>query len=276
MADSMSRSTATGVGEVIRDIVAAYYSDWDKTKLKFAKEFLARTWAGIPLPVLSMCGQGTQEIRYSTYLAYFLDYAKPHGLNTRYLDSMLSFLGFSDVDTYKSIVETEKWIGQIENEKGSYPDIVITTKTHSIVIEQKITSGESKNATSGVTQLIRYDRAISQNPIFTDKTMIRIFLTPTGKKSAKSPHWIPLSHKDLITIGMHTLSAGGLSGIARENLKRFLLDLCLGPYKQEEKRIQDLIESAEQAVTSTNFADKLRFDQYLSSNQLLVELLMEG
>ena len=39
------------------------------------------------------------------------------------------------------------------------------------------------------------------------------FLTPTGKKSERSLNWIPLSHKDLITIGMCTLSAGGISSL---------------------------------------------------------------
>jgi len=274
-----TKTSSIDLEKIIQNIVTTYHNDWDKVKLRFAREFLSRTWSGIPLPVLSVCGRGTQEIRYSTYLGYFLDHTKPHGLNTRYLDKALSFLGFPYIDTYKSIVETEKWLGQAEDEKGivnCFCDIVISTKTHLILIEQKITSGESSNPNSHTSQLVRYDNAIAKNPEYTGREIIRIFLTPNGKISEKSPNWKACSYTDLVTIGMNTLYSGGLSNIARENLKRFLIDMLLGPFKRAETEIQDLIESAEKSVTSTNFSDRLRFDQLVSRNRLLVDLLMEG
>jgi len=270
---------SSDVEKLIQTIVLTYQDDWEKQKLRFAREFLSRTWSGIPLPVLSVCGRGTQEIRYSTYLGYFLDYSKPHGLNTRYLDKILSFLGFANIDTYKSIVESEKWLGQSTDTKGTvdcFCDIVVSTKTHWIFIEQKINSGESQNPNSETTQLLRYDRAIDNNPEFSEKNQIRIFLTPTGKISQKSTNWRSFSYVDLITAGMNTLHSGGLSNIAKENLKRFLMDLLLGPFQKAETEIQILIELAEKSVTNASFADRLRFDQLISRNRLLVDLLMEG
>src|SRR5690554_6702965 len=73
------------IAQIAHAINTAYHRDWEKQKLEFARHFLSRTWAGIPLPVLSLCGHGTQEIRYSKYLSFFLDGSKPHGLGTRYL-----------------------------------------------------------------------------------------------------------------------------------------------------------------------------------------------
>jgi len=277
--------SSVNVEEIIKTIVLTYHNDWEKQKLGFAREFLSRTWSGIPLPVLSVCGRGTQEIRYSTYLGYFLDHSKPHGLSTRYLDEILLLLGFKELDTYKSIVYTEKWLGQSKDAKGNvdcFCDIVISTKTHWIFIEQKINSGESQNPNSETSQLLRYDQAIANNTEFYGKKQIRIFLTPTGKISQKSPEWQSLSYKNLVTAGFDTLKSGGLSNIARENLKRFLMDLLLGPFKKAESEIQEIIAAAEKVVYNTNvtdrdkFVERLHFDQLVSDNKLLVDLLMEG
>jgi len=277
--EARPRSQVAEIEKIINNIVATYHKDWDKVKLRFAREFLSRTWSGIPIPALSVCGRGTQEIRYSSYLAYFMDWTKPHGLSSRYLDKILSFINQNEIDTYRAVVETEKWLGEAVDRKGTancFCDIVISTKSHWIMIEQKINSGESANHNSETSQLLRYDMAISNNPEFAGKDIIRIYLTPSGKISQKSPNWISLSYTDLITVGMDTLNAGGLSNIARENLKRFLIDLLLGPFKKAESEIQDLIESAEKSVIGKNFSDRLRFDQLVNRNKLLVNLLMEG
>ena len=70
---------------LVNQISDCYHREWEKEKLEFAQSFLARTWAGMPLPVLSICGRGTQEIRYSKSLGYYLDGSKSHGLGSRYL-----------------------------------------------------------------------------------------------------------------------------------------------------------------------------------------------
>lgn len=115
------------------------------------------------MPVLSICGQGTQEIRHSTYLAYYLDQTKSHGMDRRYLDCMLETLNQQNIDTYQAIVETEKWVEFIEENQrkvNGYCDIVITYINHcTIFIEQKINSSESINPYSNTSQLNRYDTA---------------------------------------------------------------------------------------------------------------------
>jgi|GEM_PF-2936516 len=52
----------------VDSIKDSYHHDWEKQKLDFVRNFLVSVWGGIPLPVLSLCGKGTQEIRYSKYL----------------------------------------------------------------------------------------------------------------------------------------------------------------------------------------------------------------
>ena len=228
----------TGIEDVIGLIRDAYHRDWEKLRLALAKEFLVRTWAGIPLPVLSVCGRGTQEIRHSTYLGYFLDGSKPHGLGTRYLDAVLAALDFSGIDTYASIVETEKWIGDTPGRTRNvscYCDIVVTTSDrHVIFIEQKVKSGESKNVDSDDNQLQRYDAAIVGNRFFEGMMQHRVFLTREGKQSSQSPNWTGLSYHNLVDAGLSLLRSGGLSTTARENLKRFLVDISIGPYDKAE------------------------------------------
>lgn len=270
---------ATRVRKAIEAIQTAYHDDWAKQKLEFARHFLSQTWAGIPLPVLSVCGRGTQEIRYSTYLAYLLDGSKPHGLGTRYLHTVLARLDKDDLDTHGSIVETEKWLGSIAGKNrptNCYCDIVVSGADFFVFIENKIKSSESANPESGDNQLLRYDMAIRDNPDFRGKSLIKVYLTPTGRESTKSPGWIGMSYSDLVKAGLDVLRAGGLSGNARENIKRFLIDLSLGPFDTAETEIQELVALAEQAATTNRFQSRLRFDQMVSRNNALVGLLMEG
>lgn len=277
--EQKNESNDNDLPKIIEEIKVLYHRDWEKNKLEFAKNLLSRTWAGIPLPVLSLCGRGTQEIRYSKYLKYFLDSSKPHGLGTRYLDGILELLNFDKIETYNSLIESEKWIGRINSKGGAvncYCDIFIECKTHFIFIEQKIGSGESVNPKSESSQLIRYDEAIKNNPDFSEKDQIRIYLTPTGKLPRKSPHWQSLSYSELVDTGIHILHSSNISYTARENLKRFLLDMLIGPFKKTEEEIQNLVAVTEQAVINPNFINRLNFDQIVSKNSKLIEILLEG
>lgn len=265
--------------DLVAKINDAYHLDWEKEKLEFAQNFLARTWAGMPLPVLSICGRGTQEIRYSKYLGYFLDGTKSHGLGYRYLNELLMFATDEKIDTYNAVVETEKWIGKargITDTVDCVCDNVIICNDHAVFLEQKINSGESDNLKSETTQLQRYNEAITNNDEYREKRLIRIYITPTGKFSINSQDWKPVSHQDLVRIGLNILRKGGVSSIARENLKRFLLDLLLGPFKKTEDEIQELVELAKASVLKPSFEERLRFDRLVSRNELLVSILMEG
>jgi len=273
------KSSPPSLIEIIKSIDMAYHKDWEKNKLDFAKSILSRTWAGIPLPVLSLCGRGTQEIRYSTYLAYFLDSSKPHGLGTKYLDGILEYLNIEGIDTYNSRVDSEKWLGKASGKEGlvsCFCDIFIESKAHLIFIEQKINSGESSNPNSETSQLLRYDEAINENPEFSGKNQTRIYLTPTGKISQKSPNWQSLSYIDLVDIGLNLLHTGKLSYTAKENLKRFLLDILIGPFKKTEDKIQNIVLLAEKAITSSEFKNRIEFDQITNQNAKLIEILLEG
>lgn len=277
--DEMFSTPYKDFSDLVGKISAAYHHEWDKEKLEFAQNFLARVWAGIPLPVLSICGRGTQEIRYSKYLGYFLDGSKSHGLGFRYLEAILRLVTDEKIDTYQAISETEKWIGKARGKHGFVDcvcDNVIICAEHAIFIEQKINSGESFNPNSETAQLLRYDEAINWNKEFNNKKLIRIYITPTGRRSAKSPDWMPISHEDLVHAGLEILKTGGISNVARENIKRFLLDLLLGPFKKTENEIQELMELAKAAVLKQSFTDRLRFDRLVSLNNLLVTILMEG
>lgn len=274
-----SNANFKNVGELISAIVHSYHRNWDKEKLEFARNFLSKTWAGFPLPVLSICGRGTQEIRYSKYLAYFLDQSKSHGIGRRLLNGLLAFLNMQIFDTYQAIVETEKWLGYVEVKQkkvNSYCDILITSTTHIIFIEQKIDSGESNSLFTDMSQLLRYDAAIQNNPEFSGKRHIKIYLTPTGKISQKSPDWLNLSYIDLVNIGINVMHSGELSGNARDNLIRFLLDIAIGPFHKEENTINEIVKLAEKAVISNSFVARLNFDQLVNRNRALVRLLMEG
>lgn len=265
--------------DTITKIVQAYHRDWEKAKLDFAQNFLSRTWAGIPLPVLSICGRGTQEIRYSKYLGYFLDGNKSHGLGYRYLDEVIHSITSETIDTYEAKVESEKWIGQTLGKQGFVDcvcDNVITCKDYVIFIEQKIHSSESENQRSEDRQLIRYDKAIEVNVEYQNKKLLRIYLTPTGREGSGLKEWISLSHTELVNAGLRVLSNGGISNVARENLKRFLLDLLIGPFNKSEDIVQQLIELAKVSVVGKNFSARLKFDRLVSQNELLVKILMEG
>jgi hypothetical protein len=73
----------------ITNIKNAFLENWEEEKLPFIKEVTNITNRGIPLPVLSICGKGTREIRFTKYLAYFLDPSKNHGLKDEFLKEIL-------------------------------------------------------------------------------------------------------------------------------------------------------------------------------------------
>lgn len=274
-----NKLSAINFSDLVQRINDAYHLAWEKEKLEFTQSFLARTWSGMPLPVLSICGRGTQEIRYSKYLGYFLDGTKSHGLGFRYLDELLSLVTEEKIDTYNAKTESEKWIGVAQDDTESadcFCDNVVMCNHHVIFIEQKINSGESNNPRIGKTQLLRYNEAISKNEEFDGKKLVKIFLTPTGKQSLNAIGWESVSHHDLIHIGINVLHKGGISTAARENLKRFLLDLVLGPFGKSEDVIHELVELAKITVLKPSFADRLRFDRLVSQNELLINILMEG
>lgn len=272
------------VASAIQGIREAYNRDWERSRLSQAKRLLTVLPNGVPVAVLSVCGHGTAETRYTKYLAYMLDYRRPHGLGTRYLDSLLAMMRVSsrllpeDLDTAKSRVYAEQLIGTSAAKDGGRVscdcDVVVEFPCHVLFIEQKINSSESPNPRSDDSQLQRYDSAISTNSRYADMGKIRVYLTPEGRQPASSDAWIPLSHNDLAEAGLSTLRDPALSVAARENLKRFIVDVLSGPYGRAEDEVAGILELAHAATADSDFINRLRFDQAVDRNHMLVDLLM--
>ncbi|MBS3975032.1 MAG: PD-(D/E)XK nuclease family protein [Actinobacteria bacterium] len=285
--EDLAHSTAgSQLPETIERIRSAYHQDWENRRLGEAQALRVILAEGIPVPVLSACGHGTAETRYTQYLAYFLSPSKPHGLGARYLDGLLSLMRLSnpsipgDIDATEAIVEAEVYIGSApghnDSPVGCTCDVVIECPGYVIFIEHKVKSGQSAHPNSSDRQLDRYDIAIDRNPAYRGKSKIRIYLTPGGNASSGLVDWVGLSHSDLAQVALDLLRSGGLSATARENLLRFGVDLALGPYERAEDEIRDLEARAISATRDADFGERLRFDRIVDRNRLLVDLLLEG
>src|SRR5690554_8221437 len=68
--------------EKIDNITKTFVINWKNENTFFVKKIISNINInkGIPLPVLSICGEGTREIRFTKYLSYFLNPQKEHGL----------------------------------------------------------------------------------------------------------------------------------------------------------------------------------------------------
>lgn len=90
--DQEQSRAGSRIPETIERIRSTYHRDWEERRLGEAQALRASLAEGIPVPVLSACGHGTAETRFTQYLAYFLNPSKPHGLRARYLAGLLSLM----------------------------------------------------------------------------------------------------------------------------------------------------------------------------------------
>lgn len=271
---------------VIEQISRSYHESWETRRLKEAQQLIASLAEGIPVPALSVSGHGTAEPKFTQYLAYFLDPSKPHGLGARYLEGLISRLRLSNpsvpshIDTTEADVAAEVFIGNVPGREGRRVecrcDMVVTGPGYVIFIEHKVNSGQSLNPNSDDSQLKRYDIAIDQGSAYKGLSQIRIYLSPKGKASSGLYSWLGLSHKDLAQTGLDLLKDGGLPLVARENLKRFIIDVLIGPYEQAEDDIRELETRAISATQGVDFGERIRFDRMVDRNRPLVDLLLEG
>jgi hypothetical protein len=191
---------------------------------------------GLPVPVLSVCGEGTAEVRYTKLLAYFLDSRNRHGLG-----GLLSRAVFSDmIDCGHTLpfdactAQSEVFIGETTIGGKSVQnnlDILIDVGGHKILIEQKINSAE------GEYQLTRYSEAIRKTA--KDVPLHCFFLTPDGR-DGQEDEWTPLSYSVMISRMCSVLECHALSGPARHNLRSLLWDLLLGPLAQDKVWMDEL------------------------------------
>ncbi|AOM83517.1 PD-(D/E)XK nuclease family protein [Salisediminibacterium beveridgei] len=202
---------------------------------------------GLPTPVLSVCGHGSHEVRYTKYLTYYLNHRYLHGFNDRVLKAAFNQealkAGLAENWSEECEVFAEYPLGIVQGVQ-SYLDILIKGHDFAICIEQKIFSGESNNNETEFSQLNRYAKAIEQNESLKDVEVVKIYLTPTKKASGSSPDWVSLSHKELTERLIPLLNEKDYSQTAIENLRRLLMDLSMGPYKNKANLFLDLLSRA--------------------------------
>ncbi|NCD14565.1 MAG: hypothetical protein EOL92_04955 [Bacteroidia bacterium] len=206
---------------------------------KFQKlDEIFRKGLGLPVPALSVCGQGTAEIRFTKLLAYFFDSRNPHGLG-----GLLTRAVFADrIENGKRLpfehceARAEVSLGDTKLTRGQIVrnslDIEISVGEHRILVEQKINSAE------GEEQLARYTEGMCKTYGGGDKLHC-FFLTPEGKVG-KEAAWQCLSHRELLSDMAGVLERHALSATARHNLRALLWDLLLGPLAQDDRWMDEL------------------------------------
>lgn len=186
---------------------------------------------GLPVPSLSICGQGTAEIRYTKLLSWYFDSRNPHGLGGLLAEAVFKARLPDTMEPpsfANCISEAEVGLGTtiMDGDKSDNSlDIMVRAGEWVICVEQKVLSSE------GHRQLERYSDALLG--MFNPDRLACFYLTPYGKPG-KDPRWIPISHQDLVLSMAQVLQRRVLFPTARYNLKTLLWDLMLGPVAQDE------------------------------------------
>lgn len=270
-----------------------------KTKIQHIKTTSQEEWAtryspivneldhvlalGIPVPTLTVCGRGTQEIRFTKYLHYMLEPTNLHGLGdlllTHCFNEILQANGVSLMRASSITIESEVYLGSyVENgiTISTYCDVVITGEDFVLFIEQKTISGESFNQHSEIAQLKRYALCIEKNPRWKAKQQIKLFFTPNSTASLSSNEWMPYSQEQFVTKATALLQSEKLSSVAKGNLCRFLLDLIMGPYQKDEETIKQLVLSVQQLKRTYTYGEALAFIDIYQKNRSLIHILLGG
>jgi hypothetical protein len=237
---------------------------------------------GIPTPVLTICGKGTQEIRFTKYLTYFLDKHNHHGLNYNVLkyafEPEAKRMGLPK-DWYMDCeIFSEYYLGTIEGYSiHNYIDILIKGNGFVIGVEQKLLSGESNTDVIDIGQLDRYSLALKQNQEFKNLKQVKIYLTPNSVLPSSVNDWSPLSHENLVTRILPLLDEKEISVNAKENLKRLLLDWILGPYDKTESLLNRIALLKQQIQKEDYPVHKtLELIKLVEQNHLFFKVVLGG
>lgn len=267
----------------IQAIKQATEHEWGERYFPIIQKLNNHLRYGIPVPVLTVCGRGTQEIRFTKYLHYMLDQDNLHGLHELLLKEL--FQEYADEHKLSpdwiqsATVESEVLLGSYEEKSyriHTYCDIVITGKDYAIFLEQKTISGESIHQHTDKKQLERYADCLSKNPRWMGKKHIKIFLTPKDAAGRSSLEWIPLSQEDVVRKALRLYQKPDLSETAKHNLSRFLLDLVMGPYGRDETLLKEITSLASQLNQNYNAFQATQFTQLIRQHELLIRILLEG
>jgi hypothetical protein len=239
---------------------------------------------GLPLASLSICGQGTREIRYTQLLRYFFDPNELHGLNSKVLLAVLgpelkqSGHRLKNIDWKKAEAEAEFYLGNIkfgERSIGCSVDLFLQFGDYIVMIENKIKSSESGIVSSGeISQLKRYSTALLKNfPEFLNKKVLKIYLTPDRRSPKEDMEWFPLSYGDIISRATELLSDDSLSKIGQHNLCCFLWDLLTGPLYLEHSTREHLSKLISDAIEYTE--KHIRLKRWCRENIPLIEYILK-
>ncbi len=275
------------ISDKILDIKNKFEETWEAEHIPKAGKISNAIDSGISTPVLTVCGKGTREIRYTKYLSYYLDPNNLHGLGEDFLKSTIDPIikdNYENLELdYKSKIKVtpEAYIGkytsEIGLEIGCTCDIVIESFGFAIFIEQKLLSSEDYNTSADVRQLKRYTQVINENIKYKNKNKIKIFLTPKGKDAKRSDDWISLSHMDLIGNSIKYLLENNLNNTSKENLKSLLIDLVLGPYEDSSDLLFQIKESTSKLLSKKiKIQDILTFKKLVKENDDLIKIITEG
>ncbi|MGM0411003.1 MAG: PD-(D/E)XK nuclease family protein [Bacillota bacterium] len=270
----------------INNIKKNFVSNWKQENLPYVKKIVEKINPdqGIPVPVLTVCGKGTREIRFTKYLSYYLNPYNNHGLENKFLKTLLDreckMKGFPD-NWYKNCrVESEYYLGQItgENRKvAGKVDICIIGDNFVVLIEHKILSGESYHPETDSRQFKRYTRTVNRNEKLKDKQKLKILLNPTYfNLKKKYPDWEIITHREVINRGINLLQQESLSNAARENFIRLLMDLAAGPYGVKTNILEKIHELGIKLINKKfNFNRALKFERMIEKNNQIINILLE-
>ena len=233
------------IADEIRDALLRDFKD--SLRERYARFLEAAKHTGLPVPALSVCGQGTQEIRYTKLLGYYMNPSGRHGLGSLVLKSIVDSalargdqpieVSASDAMWDEARVSVEFDLGKIENNgraTRSQLDVLVEASGVCVLVEQKLGSRESGTISAGeLAQLKRYSKAFTKNHPDLG-TPLKIFLTPDATLPRDDMSWIPLSHAHVIQ-GLMRLFDEDLPPVARHNLSALIWDLIAGPLGADEE-----------------------------------------
>lgn len=179
--------------------------------------------------VFNVLGMSTDEVRtHSAFIAELLNPQGSHGCGDEFLKAFIkavpSLNGF-DIETNQTEIQVEFWIGRINEDytEGGRLDILVSTDTHAIIIENKIHAGD------GWKQLLRYHEFAEREY----KNNYRIlYLTldggipskeSTGKQMKEGEDYYSVSYASDITNWLqHCVAIAVNKPLVRETLVQYL------------------------------------------------------
>ncbi|ABA58059.1 hypothetical protein Noc_1580 [Nitrosococcus oceani ATCC 19707] len=156
-------------------------------------------WVRGPADILSVIGKARRELYHSAILRWLLDPLSPHGLGIKFLRGFLQAAKLPPLVTKlapEDILSIETEVARVE----ARADIVISTVSGLIIIENKIDASEGDNQCQRLFEAFRRENAWF------------IFLTSNGRTPSSAPacvraHFRPISYRQIQRLLMAALES---------------------------------------------------------------------